>query len=162
MVAISPAILKVVLTSSHALAWISSAIVTGITGYFLNNYGHTQHLIFEIVISALFLGLWIPSFILPFLGTYRAYYLPLNFIFSYLWLTSFVFSAQDYNTSSCWANSPATGHCTLKLTNEAFVFLAFFFTLVAFIIDIVGLKAAAPAAAVVPEKEVRPSAETAV
>ncbi|KAH7119099.1 hypothetical protein B0J11DRAFT_536033 [Dendryphion nanum] len=160
MVAISPAVFKVLLSGSHLLAWLSSAIVTGITAYFLNNYAHDLHLIYEICISAIFLAFWIPSFVLPFFGTYRAYYLPLNFVFSYLWLTSFIFSAQDYNTSSCWANSPATGHCTLKLTNEAFIFLAFFFTLVAFIVDIVALKATAPVAAI-PEKEVRPSGETA-
>jgi hypothetical protein len=34
----------------NGLTWISSAIVVGITGYFLNEYPHDQHLIFEMCI----------------------------------------------------------------------------------------------------------------
>lgn len=75
---------KLLVGASHLLTWISSVIVVGITGYFLNNYAHDQHLIYEIVIAALVLSFWLPSFIFPFLGTYKQYYLPLNFIFSYL------------------------------------------------------------------------------
>lgn len=41
---------KLVLAASHLMTWISSAIVVGITAYFLNDYPHDQHLIFEIVI----------------------------------------------------------------------------------------------------------------
>ena len=63
---------------------------------------------------------------LLFLGTYKPYYFPLNFVFSYLWLTSFIFSAQDYNQSNYEGNAPRGGSCTLKLTNEAFIFLALY------------------------------------
>ena len=63
---------------------------------------------------------------LPFLGTHKPYYLPLNFIFSYLWLTSFIFSAQDYNRSNREGNALTGGSCTLKLTNEAFIFFALY------------------------------------
>jgi hypothetical protein len=41
---------KIVLAFSHFMVWISSAIVVGITGYFLNDYAHDQHLIFEMTI----------------------------------------------------------------------------------------------------------------
>jgi hypothetical protein len=152
---------KIALSASHFMTWISSAIVVGITGYFLNNYAHDQHLIFEMVISALVLGFWLPSFVLPFMK-YKFYYMPLNFVFSYLWLTAFVFAAQDYNEASCWANAPSVGHCTLKLTNEAFIFLAFFFTLTAFLVDVFSWRAAAAPATILPEKDVRPSADTTV
>jgi hypothetical protein len=74
--------------------------------------------------AALTLGFWLPSFILPFVTPAKSYYLPLNLIFSYLWLTSFIFAAQDYNESECAANAPPGGSCTLKLTNEAFIFIA--------------------------------------
>jgi hypothetical protein len=74
--------------------------------------------------AALTLGFWIPSFILPFLMPAKSYYLPLNLIFSYLWLTSFIFAAQDYNESECMANAPTGGSYTLKLTSEAFIFIA--------------------------------------
>jgi hypothetical protein len=138
----------------NGLTWISSAIVVGITGYFLNEYPHDQHLIFEMCISAIVLGLWIPSFVLPVFSSYKFYYAPLNFIFSYLWLTAFVFSAQDYNESQCELNAPFGGSCNLKLTSEAFIFLAFFFTLSSFIVDAYAYKVAAVKAAepVHPEK----------
>jgi hypothetical protein len=112
--------------------------------------------------SALVLGFWLPSFVAPLLSSYKSWYLPLNFIFSYLWLTAFIFSAQDYNEGSCWANAPSVGHCSLKLANEAFLFLGFFFTLVAFIVDVLAWKARAAAATTpVVEKDMRPSVETA-
>ncbi|KAJ4375767.1 hypothetical protein N0V83_001043 [Neocucurbitaria cava] len=119
----------------NALTWISSAIVVGITSHFINDYPHDQHLIYELVISAIVLGLWLPSFILPIVTRYKFYYGPLNFVFSYLWLTAFIFAAQDYNESQCQLNAPFGGSCSLKLTNEAFIFIAFFFSLVASLID---------------------------
>lgn len=42
--------LRLIVAGCNALAWLSSAIVVGITGYFLNEYPHDQHLIFEMVI----------------------------------------------------------------------------------------------------------------
>ncbi|KAF2029959.1 hypothetical protein EK21DRAFT_66733 [Setomelanomma holmii] len=108
----------------NGLVWISSIIVVGITGYFLKKYSHDQHLIFEMCISAIVLGLWLPSFVLPVFESYKFYYAIPNFIFSYLWLTAFVFAAQDYNESQCELNAPFGGSCNLKLTSEAFIFLA--------------------------------------
>jgi hypothetical protein len=51
---------------------------------------------------------------------------PLAWIFSYLWLTAFIFAAQDYNSSpGCWAYSPSfVNKCALKKTLEAFTFIA--------------------------------------
>lgn len=144
------------------MTWASAAIVTGITGYFLNNYRHDQHLIFQICISAIVLALWLPAIALPFLSSYK-YYLGLpNFIFSYLWLTSFIFAAQDYNESSCGWNAPRGGSCNLKLTNEAFIFLAFFFSFAAALLDGLAWKRAAVAAAepVHPEKPEEPAPAT--
>ncbi|OAL43931.1 hypothetical protein IQ07DRAFT_592729 [Pyrenochaeta sp. DS3sAY3a] len=152
--AVSSKVARFAVAGCNGFAWISSAIVVGITGYFLNEYPHDQHLIFEIVISALVLGFWLPSFVLPVLSSYKFYYAPLNFVFSYLWLTAFVFSAQDYNESDCKLNAPFGGSCSLKLANEAFIFLAFFFTLVAFLVDAYAWKTSAVIAAepVHPEK----------
>ncbi|KAF2179473.1 hypothetical protein K469DRAFT_716268 [Zopfia rhizophila CBS 207.26] len=160
---LSAASSRTLLSISHFMAWASSAIVTGITSYFLNNFRHGQHLIFEEVIAVLTLAFWLPSFALPFYGTYKNVYFPLNFIFSYLWLTSFIFAAQDYNWKSCDAMSPAGGRCTLKLTNEAFIFLAFFFILVATIVETLAWKARTETVSVnEPGKEAtRPSVETA-
>ena len=43
-------VLRLAVAGSNAMTWISSVIVVGITGYFLNDYPHDQHLIFEMCI----------------------------------------------------------------------------------------------------------------
>jgi len=116
-------------------------------------------LIYEIVIAALTTFFWLPSFFLPWMSFYRQHYLPLNFIFSYLWLTAFVFAALDYNRHNCLANSPLFGSCALKYANEAFIFLAFFFTLVAMVVDAMAWRNTGRPANHY-EKDVRHSAET--
>lgn len=156
---------KFIVAGCNFIVWVSSVIVVGITGKFLNDYDHDQHIIFEMVIAALTLGFWLPSFVLPLWSGYKQYYSAPNFIFSYLWLTAFVFAAQDYNEAECKWNAPTTGgDCGKKLTNEAFIFLAMFFCIVAFLVDVcawkrAAVKAAEPAAH--QEKNGRPSVETA-
>jgi hypothetical protein len=57
--------------------------------------------------------------------SYKGYLAPLAWIFSYLWLTAFIFAAQDYNYGTCSRRSPAfVNKCSLKRTLEAFAFLA--------------------------------------
>ena len=43
--------------------------------------------------------------------------------------------AQDYDWHSCATTAPDDGHCSLKRANEAFAFLAFFFTFTGIIIE---------------------------
>ena len=58
---------------------------------------------------------------LPALKAYRGYLLPLNMALSYLWLTSLIFSSQDYSGRRCYYNSPPlVNHCGLKHTVQAF------------------------------------------
>ncbi|KAF2244842.1 hypothetical protein BU26DRAFT_434127 [Trematosphaeria pertusa] len=116
---------KAIVAGCNLITWLSSAVVVGITGHFLDDFTHDQHLIFEMVIAALVLAFWLPSFVLPFWSGYKQYYSAPNFVFSYLWLTAFIFAAQDYNEANCKWNAPTTGgDCSKKLTNEAFIFLA--------------------------------------
>jgi hypothetical protein len=62
--------------------------------------------------------------------SYKGYLAPLAWIFSYLWLTAFIFAAQDYEYGSCSLNSPAfMNNCSLKRTLEAFAFIALYVTL---------------------------------
>jgi hypothetical protein len=70
--------------------------------------------------------LYIPALVLPASNKYKGYMWPLAWIFSYLWLTAFIFAAQDYNSSpGCAAYSPSfVNKCALKKTLEAFAFLA--------------------------------------
>jgi hypothetical protein len=69
--------------------------------------------------------LYIPALVLPAVKSYKGYLAPVAWIFSYLWLTAFIFAAQDYNFGSCAAHSPAfVNKCSLKKTLEAFAFIA--------------------------------------
>jgi hypothetical protein len=57
--------------------------------------------------------------------SYKGYLAPLAWIFSYLWLTAFIFAAQDYEYSNCALRSPSfVNKCSLKKTLEAFAFIA--------------------------------------
>jgi hypothetical protein len=67
---------------------------------------------------------YIPALFVPMMKWYKGQMLALSVIFSYLWLTAFIFEAQDYDWHSCANNAPAGGHCSLKRANEAFSFLA--------------------------------------
>ncbi|PVH91421.1 hypothetical protein DM02DRAFT_705005, partial [Periconia macrospinosa] len=62
---------------------------------------------------------------------------PLAWVFSYLWLTAFIFAAQDYNFDNCVLNSPGpfVNKCSLKKTLEAFAFIAFFTNFVGTLIE---------------------------
>ncbi len=64
--------------------------------------------------------------VLPFVGKYRGHLLPFNLVMSYLWLTSFIFSTQDWAGGRCAYNGPSTGKCGLKKTVIAFNFLALY------------------------------------
>ncbi|KAI1206846.1 uncharacterized protein F4807DRAFT_216771 [Annulohypoxylon truncatum] len=103
---------------SNALIWISAVIVMGILSYFIsqNNYVPGR-IIYEEVISVLTVAFFLISFIL---GTYPGYILLFNIIFSYLWLVSVVFTAEDWS----YEYAGALPHCV-----EAFSFIAFFFLL---------------------------------
>lgn len=62
---------------------------------------------------------------LPLLKSYKGYLMPLNLVFSYLWLTSFIFAVQDWGQNGrCRYVGPGRGHCGLKKTVAAFSFLA--------------------------------------
>ena len=63
---------------------------------------------------------------LPAVKSYKGYLAPLTWIFSYLWLTAFIFASQDYDfNGGPLANSPAgVKKSALKKTLEAFAFIA--------------------------------------
>lgn len=70
------------------------------------------------------LAVSIVAMVLPFIHRYKGYLLPFNLIMSYLWLTSFIFSTQDWAGGRCPLNGPGSGDCGLKKTVIAFNFLA--------------------------------------
>lgn len=125
------------LLATHALHLISSLIVLGISAYFIANFRHNTHLRYWVSIAAVDSLLYIPLLFLSATRNYKGYTAPLTLIFSYLWLTAFIFASQDYDfNGGPFANSPAfVAKSALKKTLEAFAFIAFFTNLVGFILE---------------------------
>ncbi|KAF2405096.1 hypothetical protein EJ06DRAFT_525652 [Trichodelitschia bisporula] len=127
---------RYLLIANTFLQWVSAVIVMGLVSRFLAKNQHTTHLVYEEVIAVLNVAFFLPMLVLPARSSYGGHFLPLNFIFSYLWLTAFIFTAQDYSGKQCHRVSPDDVYaCGRKTTIEAFSFLAFFFSLINTIID---------------------------
>ncbi|KAF4211425.1 hypothetical protein CNMCM5878_002635 [Aspergillus fumigatiaffinis] len=125
------------------MQWSSAVIVMGITSYFINKWPHGQHTIYWEVISTMSVVFFLPAFLSPFMPTRLSkFVLPIDIIFSYLWLTAFIFAAQDYNWHNCSVNAPPGASCALKKANESFIFLAFIFTFFAIGLEVMNLWAA--------------------
>jgi len=121
--------------ANHLLHWVSSLIVLGIAAYFIHHFDANTHLIYWIVIAAIDTFVYIPALFLPAVKSYKGYLAPIAWIFSYLWLTAFIFAAQDYNFGTT-AHSPAgIRKPGLKKTLEAFAFVAFFTNLVGLMLE---------------------------
>jgi len=121
--------------ANHAVHWISSIIVLGISAYFIAKFTHNTHLVYWVTVAAIDAIIYIPALALPAVKSYKGYLAPAAWIFSYLWLTAFIFAAQDYS-SGHYAHSPASvGKRGLKRTLEAFAFIAFFTSLVGQILE---------------------------
>ncbi|KAK8146494.1 hypothetical protein G3M48_003039 [Beauveria asiatica] len=127
----SQAGLRYLAFANHAIVWVSSLIVTGILSYFLNKYSsaHNTHIIYQEVIAVITLAFWTLGMILPLISRYCGHLWPINLALSYLWLTSFIFSAQDWSRGYCLRFAVGFSKCGLKKTVIAFNFLAFFFLL---------------------------------
>jgi hypothetical protein len=117
-------LLRMGILANHWLHWISSVIVLSIAAYFIANYTPNTHLIYWVSVAAVDTLLYLPALALPLMSSYKGYLAPVATIFSYLWLTAFIFAAQDYNFGSCWVSPSGVGQCGIKKTLEAFAFLA--------------------------------------
>ncbi|CRG88637.1 hypothetical protein PISL3812_05668 [Talaromyces islandicus] len=118
-----------VLLGLRIMQWISSVIAMGIFSYLIHKNPHGTHLIYNEVISVLSVVFFLPAFASAFMpSTLSKYVVPIDLIFSYLWLTSFIFTSQDFNYGSCsFAEAPGVS-CSKKHAAQAFTFLAFIFT----------------------------------
>ncbi|PHH62846.1 hypothetical protein CDD81_6646 [Ophiocordyceps australis] len=122
--------LRMLATANHFMIFLSALIVTGILSYFLHKFPQRNtHLIFQEVVAVITFIIYLVGTVLPFMENYHGHMVPLNMILSYLWLTSFIFSAQDWSGNRCYPTYPAVGQCGKKHTVEAFNFLAFLFLL---------------------------------
>lgn len=125
--AIPGALSRPILLVTRSMQWISAVITMGIYSYFVHKHHGGTHVIFNEVIAVLSVVFFIPAFISPFRATFSKFVVAIDFIFSYLWLTAFVFAAQDYSYSPR-LHLPYGVNISIKHAAEAFVFLTFFFT----------------------------------
>ncbi|CAG8935606.1 unnamed protein product [Penicillium salamii] len=138
--AFSSTIARPLQLGSRAMQWTSSVIVMGLTAHFIHHGPRGQHILYQEVIAVLSVVFFLPGFISPFLPkALGRFVLGIDIVFSYLWLTSFIFSAQDYSTRACYFTSPSGVGCTRKKANEAFIFLAFIFTFFGMFLEVAAL-----------------------
>ncbi|KAJ5886016.1 uncharacterized protein N7473_008690 [Penicillium subrubescens] len=136
----STAIARPLQLVTRTLQWSSAVIVMGLTSYFIKQGPKGQHLIYQEVIAVLSVAFFLPAFISPFLPTALSkFVLLIDVVFSYLWLTAFIFAAQDYNQHSCYFNAPPGITCSRKKANESFIFLAFIFTFFGMFLEVASL-----------------------
>ncbi|KAJ5757221.1 uncharacterized protein N7511_007403 [Penicillium nucicola] len=130
-------------TIAHIIQCISSIVVLGITAWAVVNT-KTLTVIFSLVISIL--TPIINAIVLStscFANRRRWHVLPLLFsdvVISYLWLTSFIFLALEFNHVSCsvhrWNGEVV---CSRKYAAEAFSFIAFFTSMSALVFEVLYL-----------------------
>jgi len=123
-------ILRPVTFVSRLLQYCSSIIVIAIASYFIRDYHQAgEHVYYQEVIATTNAGFFLAPLIFSFWNRLTWHVLPLDLAYSYLWLTAFIFAAEDYNWHSCSAGPPSTlSSCSKKWVLEAFTFLSFIFT----------------------------------
>ncbi|KAF1832610.1 hypothetical protein BDW02DRAFT_421349 [Decorospora gaudefroyi] len=127
---------RLLLLANHILHFISSLIVMSIAAYLIAHFRHNVHMRYWVSLAAIDLLFFLPALVVPALKSYKGYLAPLDWIFSYLWLTAFIFAAQDYSGGRCHRNSPFyVDKCALKKTLEAFAFLAFLTSLIGTLLE---------------------------
>ncbi|RHZ67124.1 MARVEL domain-containing protein [Aspergillus thermomutatus] len=137
---LSTTVTRPIVLLTRFMQWSSAVIVMGITSYFIHNWPKGEHTIYWEVISTISVAFFLPGFVSPFIpNKLSMFVLPIDIIFSYLWLTAFVFAAQDYNWHDCAVNAPPGANCAIKKANESFIFLAFIFTFFAIGLEVVNL-----------------------
>jgi len=130
--------LRTALFVSRLLQWASAVIVMGIASYYIAKYtsDRHEHIIYEEVIACVSVALFLVPLFLSYYRRNTWHTAPLDLIFSYLWLTAFVFTAQDYNYYPCETGPPSEDpKCSRKHALEAFTFLAFIFTFLSMILQ---------------------------
>ncbi|KAJ5325196.1 MARVEL-like domain [Penicillium brevicompactum] len=127
-------------TLAHVIQCVSSFVVLGITAWAVTET-KTLTVIFSLVIAVLTPVVYGITLTTSCLTKRRRWHvLPLLFmdvVISYLWLTSFIFLAENFNRVSCsvhlWNRQTV---CSRKYAAEAFSFIAFFTSFGAMIFEL--------------------------
>ncbi|EKV11654.1 Integral membrane protein [Penicillium digitatum] len=125
---------------THIIQCISSLIVLAITAWAVRDT-KTLTVIFSLVVAVLTPIVYGTALSTSCVNRRRRWHvLPLlvaDAALSYLWLTSFIFLALNFNNVSCnvhlWNGEEV---CSRKYTAEAFGFIAFFATLMALVFEV--------------------------
>ncbi|KAH1696102.1 hypothetical protein KXX25_000703 [Aspergillus fumigatus] len=129
--------LRPFLLVARLFAWISAVIVMGITAWAVTKRDGYRVIYPLVIVGRSNNRVFIPAMIVSAMKRNRGYMLPLDIVFSYLWLAAFIFLAQHIGQENCrWFFFGVSSACTRKRTAEAFSFLAFFFTLCAMCLEI--------------------------
>ncbi|KAJ5833931.1 hypothetical protein N7474_002242 [Penicillium riverlandense] len=125
---------------TRIVQWTSAVIVMSLTAFLLHRGPKGQHLIYQVVIAVLSVVFFLPAFLSPFMpAALSRFVLAIDIVFSYLWLTAFIFAAQDYSSNVCYFRAPPGLGCSRKRANEAFMFLAFIFTFIGAFLEVAAL-----------------------
>ncbi|KAJ5198198.1 uncharacterized protein N7498_007315, partial [Penicillium cinerascens] len=125
---LTPAQLRFFLICNRFIQYCSAVVVVGINSYFINTGKRGLFTTYVEIISVISLAAFLPALVTIFMTTpVKEYILFIDVIFSYLWLTAFIFSALDYNKHNCHFSTPSGVACSKKWAIEAFIWLTFFF-----------------------------------
>ncbi|KAH6843492.1 hypothetical protein B0I37DRAFT_408316 [Chaetomium sp. MPI-CAGE-AT-0009] len=121
----SSRIARGLLGANNIIILACSIINTGILAYFINwNYRGTHLIYNQVIKAALTVFFYLIAIVLPALKSYRGYMLPLNLALTYLWLTSLIFTTEEYSGNRCRPR-----RCGLKHAVQAFYIIGFVFLL---------------------------------
>ncbi|KAH0847547.1 hypothetical protein FOPE_00879 [Fonsecaea pedrosoi] len=107
--------LRIVLFMVNFIKWASACIVMAIVSYFIHDYSRDLHTTYQEIIACTSIGFFLPTIPLAFHKRFTVQLIPLDYIYSHLWVTAFIFAAEDYNRHPCSAVSPpGVRKCSLK------------------------------------------------
>ncbi|KAM5485388.1 hypothetical protein MaudMau93_005382 [Microsporum audouinii] len=132
-------LVRVFLMGSRFMQFACAAIVLGVTAWFIHGYGANGHLKYDIIISVLSIVFFIPGLLSPIIRTLGFMTFFIDLVFSYLWLTAFIFAVQDYSRRDCTLNSPRGGSCKYKRLIEAFTIGAMWFCITSLVLEVMNV-----------------------
>ncbi|KIX95745.1 uncharacterized protein Z520_08453 [Fonsecaea multimorphosa CBS 102226] len=117
--------LRILLFGVNFIKWSSACIVMAIVSYFIHDYSRNEHTTYQEVIACTSIGFFLPTMPLAFDRRITVQLIPLDYIYSHLWVTAFIFAAEDYNWQDCAIHSPSgLRKCTLKYAMESWCIIA--------------------------------------
>ncbi|KOS17109.1 hypothetical protein ESCO_005962 [Escovopsis weberi] len=129
--------LRIASLVNNILIFCYSVVVVSINSHIINEFSnHGAHIVYQEVIAVATFAIWTFGMTLPLFDRYRGHFAPLSLAFSYLWLTSFIFTTQSWASNKCRFSGPVRGHCSQKKAVMAFSFLTFIFMISGAIIEI--------------------------